>query len=207
LVGAALGNLSYGKFVATAAAGMILFVGVSAALSHLGIAPAIVNGIFYAVLATLVGVAIVAVGGGGIQPMRQRWEQALGKVGEEAPKIREAAQGSAERIQHQRTAAQPGADGKSWADEVEDQREVAEPRRENKSDDLQRRPMSDWASFSLHGPLRRVRSRDPEAMHDRISERRGTVRCVRVQSLTIWLLQPNETWGVIVGACLRNHMK
>ena len=39
-----------------------------AALNQLQIAPAIVTGLFYAVLAVVVGSAIVAIGGGGILP-------------------------------------------------------------------------------------------------------------------------------------------
>jgi hypothetical protein len=46
-----------------------------AALDQLKIAPAIVNGLYYAILAIIVGSAIVAVGGGGIQTMRGYWER------------------------------------------------------------------------------------------------------------------------------------
>jgi hypothetical protein len=47
---------------------------VIAALDQLHIAAAVVNAILYAVLAALVGIAVVAVGGGGIRTMSQRWE-------------------------------------------------------------------------------------------------------------------------------------
>lgn len=55
----------------------ILIVGGFAALSQLQIAPAIVNGLFYALLAIVVGSAVIAVGDEGIQPMQERWQQAL----------------------------------------------------------------------------------------------------------------------------------
>ncbi len=91
IVGNALGGLSYGKTLANVASISILVLGVFMALNQIEIAPAIVNGLFYGLLAIVVGSAIIAVGGGGIQPMRARWEQALNKVDEEAPKIKEQA--------------------------------------------------------------------------------------------------------------------
>jgi hypothetical protein len=72
----------------------IWFIGVSAALNQIEVAPEIVNGVFYAMLALVVGVAIVAIGGGGIQPMRQRWERALNRGEQEAPRARQQAQAS-----------------------------------------------------------------------------------------------------------------
>jgi hypothetical protein len=65
-------------------------LGIFAALDQLNIAPAIVNGLFYALLAVAAGSAIVAIGGGGIVPMRQKWEQALQKTESEAKKLRSA---------------------------------------------------------------------------------------------------------------------
>ncbi len=91
IVGNALGGLSYGKTLATVASVSILVLGVFLALNQIEIAPAIVNGLFYGILAVIVGSAVIAIGGGGIQPMRARWEQALNKVDEEAPKIKEQA--------------------------------------------------------------------------------------------------------------------
>lgn len=57
--------------LANLASGLILAIGVIAALDQLHIAAAVVNAILYAVLAALVGIAIVAVGGGGIKTMAQ----------------------------------------------------------------------------------------------------------------------------------------
>lgn len=88
VVRASLGGLSYGHVVANLASVAILAVGVFAALNQLRIAPAIVNGLFYAVLAIIAGSAIVAIGGGGIVPMRRQWERAMSRVEEEAPRVR-----------------------------------------------------------------------------------------------------------------------
>lgn len=73
----ALGGVGYGQALATGAYVAVLVIGVFAALAQLQIAPAIVNGLFYALLAVVVGSAIVAIGGGGIAPMRQRLERWL----------------------------------------------------------------------------------------------------------------------------------
>ena len=99
LIQVALGALSYGNIVANAASVAILVVGITAALNQLQIAPAIVNGLFYAMLAAIVGTVIVAAGGGGIAPMRGMWERAIGRAQEEAPRLREATQGAGERVQ------------------------------------------------------------------------------------------------------------
>ena len=98
IVQSALGGLSYGRTVAVGASVAILTVGAFAALSQLQIAPAIVNGLFYALLAVVAGSAVVAIGGGGIQPMRQRWEQALDRWDAEKPALRQQAGGAGERI-------------------------------------------------------------------------------------------------------------
>jgi hypothetical protein len=94
-----LGGLSYGRGLALVAAALIWVVGVAAALNQIDIAPAIVNGLFYALLALIVGIGIVAVGGGGIQPMRERWERFLTKVDQEAPRMRQQAQLRSEQAQ------------------------------------------------------------------------------------------------------------
>lgn len=98
VIDASLGELSYGKSLANAAGVAILVVGIFAALNQLQIAPAIVTGLFYAVLAIVAGSLIIAVGGGGITPMRTRWENALAKYDQEKPRLQEAAKGSKERI-------------------------------------------------------------------------------------------------------------
>ena len=89
LIQNSLGNLSYGKILANVVSGVILAVGVIAALNQLGIAENIVNGIFYSFLVAVVGIAIVAIGGGGIVPMKSRWEQVLATYDAEKPKIQQ----------------------------------------------------------------------------------------------------------------------
>lgn len=98
MIDASLGGLSYGRALATAAGAAIIVIGIFAALNHQLIAPQIVTGLFYALLAIIVGSAVIAIGGGGIQPMRERWMNVLTKYDEEKPKVQQAAQGAKERI-------------------------------------------------------------------------------------------------------------
>lgn len=98
LIQASLGGLSYGPTLAKAVGIAIVAVGAFAALNQLQIAPAIVTGLFYALLAVVAGSAIIAIGGGGIKPMQQRWEQTLQRYDEEKPKVRQEAQGATDRI-------------------------------------------------------------------------------------------------------------
>jgi hypothetical protein len=85
------GGLPYGSALATLAYVGILAIGIFAALNQVEIAPAIVNGLFYGILAIIAGSAIIAIGGGGIMPMRQKWEEYLSRAEQEAPRIREHA--------------------------------------------------------------------------------------------------------------------
>jgi hypothetical protein len=94
LVQNALGGLSYGKLLANAVSVVIIALGVIAALDQLEIAQNVVNAVLYASLAAVVGVIVVAVGGGGIAPMRQRWERTLAKVEAEAPRAAAEARGT-----------------------------------------------------------------------------------------------------------------
>jgi len=98
VVQASIGGLDYGRIVATAAMVLVWVVGLAAALNQIEVAPEVVNGLLYAMLALVVGVGIVAIGGGGIQPMRERWERTLKRVEREAPRVRREAQGATERI-------------------------------------------------------------------------------------------------------------
>jgi hypothetical protein len=92
LIEGSLGGLSYGKTVANLAAAFILAIGVIAALDQLKIASNVVNAILYAALAAIAGIAIVAVGGGGIKTMSQRWEAVADRYDEEKPKVTAAIQ-------------------------------------------------------------------------------------------------------------------
>ena len=93
-VRAAIGGLSYGVFLSNLASAAIILVGGFAALNQLDIAPAIVNGLFYAILAIIVGVSVVAIGGAGIVPLRSRWETGLSALENEFPKARAQVSGS-----------------------------------------------------------------------------------------------------------------
>jgi mechanosensitive ion channel-like protein len=71
-----LGSVEGGETMARAAGIAILVLGVFAALDQLEVAPAIVNGLFYALLIVVVGSLVVAFGGGGIPVARrylERW--------------------------------------------------------------------------------------------------------------------------------------
>lgn len=91
---ATLGAVSGGQWIARGAGTAILVIGVFAALNQLKIAPEIVNGLFYAMLAIIVGTAVVAFGGGGIQTARQYWQRASEGVEMKASEIRREAESS-----------------------------------------------------------------------------------------------------------------
>ncbi|MDQ3660950.1 MAG: hypothetical protein M3454_07840 [Actinomycetota bacterium] len=99
VIEASLGGLSYGKALAVGVSAMILSIAVFAALDQLNIAENIVIGLFYAVLAIIVGSSVVAIGGGGIQTMSRYWERASQKAEQESSNLKEEASGSKERIQ------------------------------------------------------------------------------------------------------------
>lgn len=91
LVKAATGTLPYGTALATASSVAILVVTGFAAADQLNIAPAIVIGLFYAMLAVVVGILVVALGGAGIQPMREYWSRFLVRLEQEAPRVADQA--------------------------------------------------------------------------------------------------------------------
>jgi hypothetical protein len=86
-----LGAVAGGEWIAKAAGIAILVVGIFAALNQLQIAPEIVNGLFYALLVLVVGSAVVAFGGGGIQPARQYLERLASKAEDKGREIKENA--------------------------------------------------------------------------------------------------------------------
>jgi hypothetical protein len=87
-----LSSVSGGALMAKGAGIAILIFGVFAALDQLKIAPRIVTGLWYAILAIVVGSAVVAIGGGGIKSMQHYWERATSKAEERAPELRQQAQ-------------------------------------------------------------------------------------------------------------------
>jgi hypothetical protein len=91
LISTALGGLSYGRTLANIAAAFILGIGIIAALNQVGVATTVTTPILIAVLAAVVGVIVVGVGGGLIKPMQTRWESYLVKAEQEAPKVKEQA--------------------------------------------------------------------------------------------------------------------
>jgi Conserved TM helix len=86
-----LGAVQGGQLLAKGAGVAVLVFAVFAALDQLQIAPRIVTGLWYALLAAVVGSAIVAVGGGGIRTMQRYWERAAGRAEARAPELREQA--------------------------------------------------------------------------------------------------------------------
>jgi hypothetical protein len=91
ILAATLGAVEGGTWIARGAGVAILVVGVFAALNQLQIAPAIVNGLFYAMLAVIVGSAIVAVGGGGIKTMQRYWERTSTGLESKAHEVKQQA--------------------------------------------------------------------------------------------------------------------
>jgi hypothetical protein len=92
ILGSMLTSVSGGEWMARGAAAAILVIGVFAALDQLNIAPAIVTGLFYAILAILVGSAIVAVGGGGIRTMQRYWDRSATRLEEKGSEVRREVQ-------------------------------------------------------------------------------------------------------------------
>jgi hypothetical protein len=83
----ALGAVRGGEWIARVAGMAILVVGIFAALDQLEIAPAIVNGLFYALLVVVAGTLVVSFGVGGIPVARrylERWggraDQVVGEI-------------------------------------------------------------------------------------------------------------------------------
>jgi hypothetical protein len=109
LIENSLGGLAYARMLANLASGFILAIGLIAALDQLHIAQNVVNAILYAALTALAGIAIVAIGGGGIKTMSQRWEAVAARYDEEKPKIA-AAVSSAPDVSAQSRRLVPGGE-------------------------------------------------------------------------------------------------
>jgi hypothetical protein len=91
ILSATLGAVEGGTWIARGAGVAILVIGIFAALGQLQIAPAIVNGLFYAMLAVIVGSAIVAVGGGGITTMQRYWDRTAAGLESKTREVKERA--------------------------------------------------------------------------------------------------------------------
>ena len=84
-----LGGLSYGATLANVASLFILGLGVFFALDQLQIAPHIVGGIFYAILALIVVPPIIAFGVGGIDPARDAIRNLQSKGSQKAQEVKQ----------------------------------------------------------------------------------------------------------------------
>ncbi|TFC01048.1 hypothetical protein E3O42_11265 [Cryobacterium adonitolivorans] len=107
LIISTLGGLSYGKLLANLASGFIILIGVIAALNQVNIAVTVTTPILIAILAAIVGILVVGVGGGLIKPMQTRWESYLNKAEEEVPKIAAQAKNAPSLTQRTQEAQQP----------------------------------------------------------------------------------------------------
>jgi hypothetical protein len=103
IIAEALGGLSYGKAIATAAQVLILVLGIIAALNQVGVATTVTVPVLVAVLAAIVGVIVVGVGGGLIKPMQHRWERVLNRAETETSL-------AAEKVRAHRAARAPTVD-------------------------------------------------------------------------------------------------
>jgi hypothetical protein len=96
LLSSVLGAVQGGQLLARGAGIAILVFAAFAAMDQLRIAPRIVTGLWYAILAALVGSVIVAVGGGGIRTMQRYWDQTTSRAEQRGPELRDQARASAQ---------------------------------------------------------------------------------------------------------------
>ena len=87
LIENSLSGMPYANVLGNLAWGFILALGIIAAVNQLHIAQNVLNAVLYAALAALAGIAVVAVGGGGIKTMSQRWEAAAARYDTEKLRI------------------------------------------------------------------------------------------------------------------------
>ena len=101
-----LGGLSYGNMLANVASFFIIGIGIFFALGELGIAPLIVGGVFYALLALIFIPPIIAFGVGGIEPARDAIRSMQDKGREKTREIkRETASDDTAEVEAPATAA------------------------------------------------------------------------------------------------------
>ncbi|GAB3655233.1 mechanosensitive ion channel family protein [Glycomyces tarimensis] len=110
LINGMLSNTGYGKTLARIAQVAIVFIGAVAATSQVGIADSVTQPLLWTVLAAVAGVVIVGVGGGLIQPMRQRWERMLNTAENETSKMRSTTQSTSDPLGQTYTSERYGAD-------------------------------------------------------------------------------------------------
>ncbi len=115
-----LSGMQGGQLLARGAGAAVLVFAAFAALDQLQIAPRIVTGLWYAILAAVVGSVIVAVGGGGIRTMQRYWDQTASRAEQRAPQLRQQVQESAAPggYDYDATSIDPGAGGASAAGDL-----------------------------------------------------------------------------------------
>jgi hypothetical protein len=91
LMSAALGAVTYGRFLADAVAAFIIALGIIAALNQIGIATTVTEPVLIAALATIGAILAIGVGGGLIKPMQHRWERILSAGERDAERVRGSA--------------------------------------------------------------------------------------------------------------------
>lgn len=111
LIENSLSGMPYANVLGNLAWGFILALGIIAALNQLRIAQNVLNAVLYAALAALAGIAVVAVGGGGIKTMSGRWEAVAARYDEE--KLRIVAARNTPRLTDQASQATPADPGPS----------------------------------------------------------------------------------------------
>ena len=111
LIENSLSGMPYANVLGNLAWGFILALGIIAAVNQLHIAQNVLNAVLYAALAALAGIAIVAVGGGGIKTMSQRWEAAAARFDDEMERLTAAR--NAPGLTGQTSQAVPADPGRS----------------------------------------------------------------------------------------------
>jgi hypothetical protein len=119
LINSAIGGLSYGPFLASAASVVIIVLGVIAALNQADIATTVTEPVLIAGLATVAAIAAIGIGGGLIRPMQSRWERILNSAERETTQQvaayqrgrQDAAAGRARAAAEQREQLAPSAVG------------------------------------------------------------------------------------------------
>jgi hypothetical protein len=98
-----LGGLSFGSALANGVSLFIVAIGFFAALDQLEIAPLIVGGIFYALVALIVVPPIIAFGVGGIEPARDAIRNMTNKAQDKAQDVKN-------EVQSQQSSSDEGSD-------------------------------------------------------------------------------------------------
>jgi len=125
MIGNSLGGMPYANVLGNLAWGFILALGIIAAVNQLHVAQNVLNAVLYAALAALAGIAVVAVGGGGIKTMSQRWEAAAARF--DAEMVRITAARNAPSLTDQASQAMPADPGRSSHEAPGTRTALAEP--------------------------------------------------------------------------------